>query len=697
MLRGQTTIGRVSARCPAGTEPLIARIRLSRLLAGADLAPRGFPPRAVLVIRRAKARRVIPLGASVLRPELEREMREQVSALWRRAARAARGRVPECAEAVLFEDEGEWLAALGLAAVRGEVGRHWCWRAPSGEEAAAAPPRRTLVRSWARSPRFLPAALVRLAHWGEAARVLGALTPDDVGTLFSALSSEYDLPQTAHASDAPFAHPTPERGEPGATTRRHGARARVMSGGERDETSSAPRICEDAPRGERAERSPTEEEASPPWARWLPSAGGECERMHPTAQRLLAYAAALYHAPTLARGRDFSEEVNAFSQRGEARPRLARESARATDPRTYGDDEVSAPGNNLDAPASAAGEATAEHTPDLTEGLDAPQASHLTAVGEGDAGETKTRPASTGSPSGRHEAEAPPEVSDESDEPPAEARAAPWASLDGCETMLGGALFLLNLFVGLRLPECFDEDYRLSEHVTGWGLTELLSRWLLGESAAEFEGDPLWGALARLDGRAGGEPPAMGLSIGPVYRAPARWLKLFPPRAGDAWLFSEEGGGMTLRHSAGFTVATLPLEGFGAAGLAARLADEYRAQGVRVPRLEEGARLAPPTFEGLRTYGGAPLPAGLRRWMGWAFPFLSYALRRSLADDEEGPGGDASARELIVRRGRLFCTATHVDLVMEASTVSFAARRSGLDASPGWVRDLVRVVAFHYE
>jgi hypothetical protein len=34
---------------------------------------------------------------------------------------------------------------------------------------------------------------------------------------------------------------------------------------------------------------------------------------------------------------------------------------------------------------------------------------------------------------------------------------------------------------------------------------------------------------------------------------------------------------------------------------------------------------------------------------------------------------------------------------LEASAVSFAARRSGLDASLGWVRDLMRVVAFHFE
>lgn len=82
--------------------------------------------------------------------------------------------------------------------------------------------------------------------------------------------------------------------------------------------------------------------------------------------------------------------------------------------------------------------------------------------------------------------------------------------------------------------------------------------------------------------------------------------------------------------------------------------------------------------------------------MSWTFPFLKYALCRSLAD-AGGVEDGAAARALIVRRGRLYCTATHVDLVLELSGLSFEARRAGLDASPGWVRDLMRVVAFHFE
>jgi hypothetical protein len=94
-----------------------------------------------------------------------------------------------------------------------------------------------------------------------------------------------------------------------------------------------------------------------------------------------------------------------------------------------------------------------------------------------------------------------------------------------------------------------------------------------------------------------------------------------------------------------------------------------------------------------------PLSSGIRRWAEWALPFLFYALALALAcaEDFEAAEFEASARALLLKRGRLFSTATHVDLLMEMSQVSLAARRAGLDASPGWVRDLVRVVSFHFE
>jgi hypothetical protein len=41
-------------------------------------------------------------------------------------------------------------------------------------------------------------------------------------------------------------------------------------------------------------------------------------------------------------------------------------------------------------------------------------------------------------------------------------------------------------------------------------------------------------------------------------------------------------------------------------------------------------------------------------------------------------------------------TATHVDLVMPMNEISVPVRLAGLDANPGWVPELGRVVTFHF-
>jgi hypothetical protein len=655
MLKGQTTIGRFSARCPTGTEPIVARLRLARLFGGADLAPPGFPPRAVLVIRSLKSERGVPLGGRLLLPsESEREMREQVWQLWRRAARPFGGRVPVWAEAVLFEDEGEWLASLGLAVARGEAAGHWCFRAALGAETVAAT-RAANVRAWCESPRFVPAALVRLARWGEAARFLSSLGDEGAGAVFGALRAEFDLPRVAPTARARDARESSE-GDAVVEATRRDKTARDGRGGRRRATASADESVarQGDRREERAQNVEAAEAPRAPWSRWLPTTGGECARLPHAAQRLLAYAAALFHAPAVARRAEFAEEVQAFTEGVAPRRRAESQAARddAPRPRARGDEapdtrvKKDAPPSSAPAPAKDEGAAVALHEPEASA---RPPRVGREESDDRTAARARTDASLTGSPDEVATLEHADEVAAGEDE-----RASPWANAEGCETSLGGVLFLLNLLAGLRLPECFDEDYQLSEHITGWGLAELLARALLGGACAEFEDDPLWGALAHLDGRAYGEPPAEGLRVGRTYRAPSRWLTLFAPRDGE-----EDAA---LSHA-----------------------------------LEPDPEVEGETFEDLRAYGGATLPADLRRWMSWTFPFLSYALRRSLAEAGEAQADASEVRELLVRRGRLYCTATHVDLLLEASAVSFAARRSGLDASLGWVRDLMRVVAFHFE
>jgi hypothetical protein len=52
--------------------------------------------------------------------------------------------------------------------------------------------------------------------------------------------------------------------------------------------------------------------------------------------------------------------------------------------------------------------------------------------------------------------------------------------------------------------------------------------------------------------------------------------------------------------------------------------------------------------------------------------------------------------EVLLRPGTLYVSATHVDVVMGMKQVSLPVRLAGLDANPGWVPELGRVVTFHF-
>jgi hypothetical protein len=51
---------------------------------------------------------------------------------------------------------------------------------------------------------------------------------------------------------------------------------------------------------------------------------------------------------------------------------------------------------------------------------------------------------------------------------------------------------------------------------------------------------------------------------------------------------------------------------------------------------------------------------------------------------------------LLLRRGRLYATRTHVDLTMSLNQATAPVRMAGLDANPGWVPALGRVINFSF-
>ena len=89
------------------------------------------------------------------------------------------------------------------------------------------------------------------------------------------------------------------------------------------------------------------------------------------------------------------------------------------------------------------------------------------------------------------------------------------------------------------------------------------------------------------------------------------------------------------------------------------------------------------------------LSPSMQRWMCWAFPLLYHVLLRALGEVVATP---QDLKEVMLRKtGTLYCTATHVDLVMGMDQITLPVRQAGLDADPGWLADLMRVVSFHFE
>ncbi|HSJ08982.1 MAG TPA: hypothetical protein VK928_03690, partial [Longimicrobiales bacterium] len=79
-------------------------------------------------------------------------------------------------------------------------------------------------------------------------------------------------------------------------------------------------------------------------------------------------------------------------------------------------------------------------------------------------------------------------------------------------------------------------------------------------------------------------------------------------------------------------------------------------------------------------------------FMNEALPPLRARLAATLrpADD------DGLACALLLRSGRIQPTTTHVDVHLHLDEARLDVRLAGLDANPGWVPELGRVVGFHY-
>ena len=174
------TVGKLRLRGPLEGTPAL-RLRAAGLLERADLEVRLERPSAVLVLRRLRAR--VPVEAFEGPPAAggpagwQREARDSMADLARRAARPVQGVVPFDAEAVLFAEEAQLLACIARELARGSGVLPWWMAVPLRSFGWRGAPEVASVLG--HDPRALPAVLAELDAWGAAVEVVARVPPSE--------------------------------------------------------------------------------------------------------------------------------------------------------------------------------------------------------------------------------------------------------------------------------------------------------------------------------------------------------------------------------------------------------------------------------------------------------------------------------------------------------------------------------------
>jgi hypothetical protein len=262
------------------------------------------------------------------------------------------------------------------------------------------------------------------------------------------------------------------------------------------------------------------------------------------------------------------------------------------------------------------------------------------------------------------------------------------------ETGLAGVFYLVNLMQRLELPGCFEAHWRLASTVGSWGVLDALARALLegGEGGrgtspdqAAIAADPVWAALASLDGRECGELPGAALRAAGTYHLPSRW---FGQLRGDGALrWATAGGVLRVWSEDGFLLVEQPAEG----GAPRAALEPYRFDpDISFDEGEFGEAPFDPVSSPL-LQGANP---ALVRWLERVLPALRRRLRLAIAPEA---AEIERYRMLFACPARLFVSACHVDVVMRLRDISVPVRMAGLDRDPGWQPAFGRVVQFYFE
>ena len=616
------------------------RLRLSTTLGGADLHPPALAPSQVLLVRELNdpepgGLRLGNTGA-VLDRTWERAVRDALDDSLHRAVHPTNGRVPPGAEAILFRDEAEAWACWGRAQIAREPSAARPWWMQSLETSSDATPssarRSPVVASvWRARPRLVPAMTAHLAAWGAAVDALQEMSESEAEDVLRAVCTAYDSP------------PPPKPEAPANRADEEDTTPLPASSGLDEQRETEGGFPE-----ERKPEIPSVPSGDPPWTSFVEESAGArladaLAQESPGHQQLLGVALALRDGPVTVRAPAFQTAWQAWRQAVESQDR------------------------------SDGGEDTTLQRPDgsKVEFDDLGERAHLSRQGDAISVDDL-------SPDGDHRAR------EEEAMPAGDGEEAPWEDAYTA-TDLGGVLYLVNVLGALDLPAAATTP-PVGEHVGAWAVLEALARALLGpDDDALRSNDPLWRALATLDGRRPETPAGQALDDAEdsprAFRMPPEWLDDVEPLIEGRW-----------------TVENDRLRMWTELGCVADLEAgddpdvQAEAEWNRIPntgplqRAESSATMP-------RAHEPADCAPALARWAARTAPYVRDRLAAALDVDDREANWIA---DLFRTAGRLYTTDTHVDLVLPLDAARIDARAAGLDRSPGWWSAGGRVVRFHF-
>lgn len=430
------------------------RLRLNRLLGTADWRPPGMSPTAVLIVRHLADPLPGQLAATptAVRPPIawETAVQQQLAQLARHATRPYRGHLPPDAikaAAVLFADEAEMLACLALDAARGLAADRWWWLAL--RRARPTLPLHEPAHLLRQDPRLTPAILTCLHEWGHTAAIAAILPIDQAVAVLTAVTHACQLPRLPALSPVlPPAPPHPAAAAP-----------------------------------------------APPWDTFLPPTAVPAA-FSATHTCLLGLSLSLTRRAAAVRTAVFQRELLSWWQAAsQPAPKTPPHSAPPPAHPAPPDQPAAAltPGISLQTLAVAPRPLSPQPTPIAPRPPRAPT------------GLARANPAPPTTPtSAKEPAAAAPATAVTASAPQSRPPTAPQTAVylaEGTFTQLGGIFYLINLMARLDIPACYEETWGLASQVGAWGTLALLAGGLLEPMPGPLQDDPIWAALAELDGR----------------------------------------------------------------------------------------------------------------------------------------------------------------------------------------------------